>query len=370
MKPGTGAEARLARALKESLGEGLDSGAPVRRQVLARPMEDRLGWIGIDLLTRLTAWSASDRPTSASCQRHPFVDVGNLHGVGDGAALVGRRHSWRFLSGYMEAEVLCWLRAEAEQGLPGWKSNAMTSERFPNTTSTKYVLAGRVSDQCFSKSLNNLDVSETLPAPRLCAFVRAFTAVNEPLVIQMVAKIQAKLERLVFEGEDIGANGSFVLEKSVFKWFLVAAEIHIIEGPRGIVEDRHVDGAAGSLTMGITLFGRRDLRIWPRAKADEEREGVVDEPSHVAGLAPGSVYMGTLAGPEHQAAHADVQDSLLCGHSVTLIVRTSLFPYNQSRRMSQMANPAVTFKAVMGEVVASLANDWRLPVLSECLAHL
>ena len=97
---------------------------------------------------------------------------------------------------------------------------------------------------------------------------------------------------------------------------------------------------------------------------------MVDEPSHVAGLAPVSVYMGTLAGPEHQAAHADVQDSLLCGHSVTLIVRTSLFPYNQSRRMGQMANPAVTFKAVVGEVVASLANDWRLPVLSECLAHL
>ena len=144
------------------------------------------------------------------------MDVGNLHGVGDGAALVGRHHSWRFLTGYMEAEVLCWLRAEAEQGLPGWKSNAMTSERFANTTSTKYVLAGRVSDQCFSKSLNSLDVSQTLPAPRFCAFVRAFTAVNEPLVIQMVAKIQAKLERLAGEGEDIGANGSFVLEESVF----------------------------------------------------------------------------------------------------------------------------------------------------------
>ena len=100
------------------------------------------------------------------------------------------------------------------------------------------------------------------------------------------------------------------------------------------------------------------------------KDGVVDEPSHVAGLAPGSVYLGTLAGPEHQAAHAEVQDSLLWGHSVTLIVRTCLFPYNQSRRMRQMASPAVTFRAVMDGIVASFANAWRLPTMSECLAHL
>ena len=116
-------------------------------------------------------------------------------------------------------------------------------------------------------------------------------------------------------------------------------------------------------------LARRDLRLWPRAKADEEQEGVVDEPSHVAGLAPGTVYMGTLAGPEHQAAHADAPESLLC-HSVTLLVRTCLFPYSQSRRMRQMANPPVTFEAVMGGIVASLANGWRLPAMSDCIAHL
>ena len=122
--------------------------------------------------------------------------------------------------------------------------------------------------------------------------------------------------------------------------------------------------------MGITLFGRRDLRIWPRAEAVEQEEGVVDEPSLVAGLAPGSVYMGTLAAPEHQAVHAHAPDSLLRGrHSVTLSVRTCLFPYNQSRRMRQMASLAVTFQAVVAEIVASLANEWRLPTLSECQAH-
>ena len=228
---------------------------------------------------------------------------------------------------------------------------------------------GKVSDRRFSKSVNDRDVSQTLPSPRLCVFVRAFTAVNQPLAFEMVANIQNSMER-ISETEDIGKNGSFVLEKSMSEWFLVVAEIHTIDGPRVIAEARHVDGAAGCMTMGITLFGRRELRIWPRAMADEEKEGVVDEPSHVVGLAPGSVYMGTLAGPEHQAAHTDVQDSLLCGHSVTLIVRTCLFPYNQSRRMRQMASPAVTFMAVMCGIVASLANEWRIPTMSDCLAHL
>ena len=369
VNPGAGAVLRLGRALEESLGNGLGSGAPIRLQVSARPMEDRIGWAGTDLLTKLTAWAARDRPTSASCRCHPFVNPGCLRGVGNGEALPGCRHSWRFLSGCMEAELLCWLRAEAEESLPGWKADAMASECVAGTASTKYVLSGRVSDQCFSKSVNDMDVSRMLPAHRLCAFVRAFTAVNKPLVLEMVAKLQKSLER-ISETEDIGKNGSFVLGRSASEWFLVVAEIHIIEGPRGIAERRHVDGAAGCLTMGVTLFGHRDLRIWPRAKDEEEKADELDEPSHVAGLAPGSVYLSTLAGPEHQAAHADVQDSLLCGHSVTLVVRTSLFPYNQSRGMKRVAHPAVTFRAVMDGIVASLANAWRLPALSDCLAHL
>ena len=284
--------------------------------------------------------------------------------------MAGFRHDWRFLSGCMEPEILCWLRAEVDESLGSWKSSAQSVSRLNGTGATKFVLAGRVSDQCFSKSLNGLDVSQSLPAPRLRAFVRAFVVVNHRLIVDLAGKIQGRLERLENEGEDIGSNGRFVLEQSVFRWFLVAGEIHIIDRPSGIEEARHVDGAAGSLTMGITMFGCRKLRIWPRALADELKEGVVDDPNHVAGLAPGSVYLGTLAGPEHQAVHGSVQqDSLLEGHSVTLIVRTSLFPYNQSRRMKQMASPAITFKAVVSELVSAFEGAWRLPTMAECLGQ-
>ena len=125
--------------------------------------------------------------------------------------------------------------------------------------------------------------------------------------------------------------------------------------------------------MCVTLLGRRDLRRWPRAKVAEKKEDVEDDPPfHAVGLAPGSVYLGTFSGPDHQASHAAVQDSLLRGHSVTLIIRTSLFPYNQSRRMNSVANPPAVFFAMVEEFVAELGASvcWRLPTLSQCMAQM
>ena len=340
---------------------------------MPRATEDRLGAVGIEFLNDVTTLSPGDRPTAASCLGKPFVDIGPLRCLGDGGIFPGMRHAWRVVKGYMEPEILSWLRAEAADQLEAWKRKAQDTEalRQGKKSATKYILSGKVSDQCFSKSLNARDVKDTLPAPRLCAFVRAFVKANEGAIIALAAKCQAKLEQLRAGGENIGANGRFVLEKSVYQWFLVAGEIHIIDSPAGVTERRHVDGAAGCYVMGITLFGRRDIRLWPRAKAEEEKEGVIDEPSHTVGLAPGSVYIGTFTGPEHQAAHTAVQDSLQGGHSVTLILRTSLFPYDKSRGMKQVATPAAVLYALVAEFAAELgaAACWRLPTLEECLAQ-
>ena len=82
------------------------------------------------------------------------------------------------------------------------------------------------------------------------------------------------MEQLRADGQDIGATGRFVLEKSVHQWFAVAGEIHIIDAPSGIAEARHVHGAAGCYVVCVTLLGRRDLRRWPRAKVAEKKEDV------------------------------------------------------------------------------------------------
>ena len=71
-------------------------------------------------------------------------------------------------------------------------------------------------------------------------------------MIDVVAKSQAEMEHLRATGVNIGPNGSFALEKSVHEWLMAVGEIHIIHGPEGVPEPRHVDGAAGCFLMGVT----------------------------------------------------------------------------------------------------------------------
>ena len=103
------------RVLKEDMVEGAVPNAEVRRKVRSRAMEDRVGAVGIDLLTQLTSLSPNDRPTSALRLHHPFVDVGPLHCIGDGAAFAGRHRDWRLVRGHMEPGILCWLRLHADR---------------------------------------------------------------------------------------------------------------------------------------------------------------------------------------------------------------------------------------------------------------
>ena len=178
---------------------------------MPRAVEDQVGAVGIEFLNDLTGWAPRDRPTAASCLRQPFVDVGPLRCIGDGRIYPGRRHAWRLVLGHMEPELLCWLRAEAAEQLDVWKAGAFAAGPELLQPATKHVLAGKVAEQCFSKSLNSMDISKTLPAPRLRSVVRAFTKANQAAIIALAAKCQAKLEQLQAGGEYIGTDGSFVL---------------------------------------------------------------------------------------------------------------------------------------------------------------
>ena len=124
------------KALAKGLGAGVAPGADVRRKPMPRATEDRVGAVGVDFLDELTAWAPQDRPTAASCLGHPFVDVGPLRCIGDARAFPGRRHSWQLVKGYMEPELLCWLRAEADEKLEVWKAGAMTARRLEPKAAT------------------------------------------------------------------------------------------------------------------------------------------------------------------------------------------------------------------------------------------
>ena len=86
-------------------------------------------------------------------------------------------------------------------------------------------------------------------------------------------------------------------------------------------------------------------------------------------LAPGSVYFGTLTGAEHLVAHQPPRlEAETCdGHSVTCMIRTTLWPGFRSRNMKGVPEPADMFQAVASSFAASLRYFlFKLPNLQQC----
>ena len=133
-------------------------------------------------------------------------------------------------------------------------------------------------------------------------------------------------------------------------------------------EPLHQDGGASILHMGLTVYGRRDVRF-------VQGPGLADV---AVRNVPGTVYFGQVTGAEHQVHHraASSQAELLqlpglgqC--SVTVMLRTALFPYNRARMRNTTPSPVVVFHALAKSFRESCARgNWRLPSLVECKAAL
>ena len=155
------------------------------------------------------------------------------------------------------------------------------------------------------------------------------------------------------------------MQRPMNKWFATVGQLHLFEAPAGLEETKHFDGGASILHMGLTLYGRRQLRFFEGNKA---RPGeTVAEMS----LAPGSVYLGTITGGLHQVVHGTPRSAheARLGHSMTCMVRTSLWPGPRGRIMRMSPKPAPMFAAVAQSFVASLReHSFALPSLAECQA--
>ena len=111
--------------------------------------------------------------------------------------------------------------------------------------------------------------------------------------------------------------------------------------------------------MGVTLYGRRRVRCFTL-----DRHGEFEDFEQV----PGSVYLGTLTGPLHEVHH-DLPHShteTCLGHSVSIMIRTSLFPHNRQRAMNRppddiLRSLAQTFSEALRDL------PWRMPGLAMCL---
>ena len=111
--------------------------------------------------------------------------------------------------------------------------------------------------------------------------------------------------------------------------------------------------------MGVTIYGERTMTC-----QQPELANIV-----VRNL-PGTVYLGGLTGPVHGVEHTpSPHDQLLEGNkSVSIMMRTTLFPFTQSRQRGTTPHPVGFFRSISESFVASFAEcSWRLPTLAECI---
>jgi hypothetical protein len=229
----------------------------------------------------------------------------------------------------------------------------------------KFIMSGFLGD-CCSTSMCGLDLGLPLPLPRFQAWLRAFKAVN----VQALRALEAssRLKALETRERYRGPNGVHFLRTPLDQWFAVCGELNITkaineDGSGHWKEPVHQDGGASILHMGVTLYGRRRLVC---------HQGF-GEPDVILDNVPGTVYLGQLTGPEHQVLHQHADDDellLVPGEgkcSVTVMLRTGLFPHCRSRLRNTTPSPVKLFRSWAESFRISVASGlWRLPTLAEC----
>ena len=312
----------------------------------------------VDCLELALAWEVEERLDMDSCLQQTWLSTDRLSYRHDRAALLpGDRHPWAIISGVMSIDVLQWLQPDV------FEVDALRrrSHSTDLQDGLKTVLSGKLVEQPGSQTLNGLDIKEYLPCARVLAWVRAWKACNAGSLAQMMLNATHAV-RLLGKSTSLGLNANHFLECKPFSFCLVAGQVHIFKEPGEVQENMHHDGGASVLHMGITLFGRRRLRCW-----EDDSDGEYQDFPQV----PGSVYLGTLTGPLHQVRHdlprADCE--VHRGHSVSIMLRTTLFPHSRARAMKHVAEPQ--FLGCLSRAFAESLRDlpWSLPDLAQCLAH-
>ena len=124
-----------------------------------------------------------------------------------------------------------------------------------------------------------------------------------------------------------------------------------------------MDGPMSLIHVGLTLGGNRDLFC------HVEGFGRVRVPN-----SPGTFYMGNLTGPRRQVIHRGCEEHDLPfvpglgRRSVTIMVRTGLFPHERSRHKEQLPKPRALWICLKNHIVEALQKPGlRLPTLEEVM---
>ena len=119
------------------------------------------------------------------------------------------------------------------------------------------------------------------------------------------------------------------------------------------------------LHMGVTVYGDRDMAC--------HRPGFEADPVVVRNTG-GTVYLGVLTGPRHGVSHLPSPPDQLWPHrlgqlSVTIMMRTTLFPHCRSRLKGTTPSPSIWYGRLAENLSASLSSlPWELPLRAACEA--
>lgn len=330
-----------------------------------------LGSGGYELMDRMIVWRPDARCSAAEALADGFFRAGEfvLHG---GQANAGHRHAWNMIAGTMATDVLMWLRADPFlHDLSSLRFDLVDS-RTKSEENRKIIIAGAVGT-CSSGKMCGLSLARPLPLARMEAWLRAFRLANGPQFASLQAQAVADLRCMA--PLELGENGSHFLATPFSEWFATCGELCITAatnsgGTTHWSEPEHLDGGGSIVHMGITLFGRRQLVC---------HQGT-GSPDVALLCKPGSVYMGGLTGPLHQVHHvAPLPGEILKGSglatspefddglSVTVMLRTSLFPHCRSRLRNTTPAPVAMFAKLAESIRCSFAQlTFCLPTLQQC----
>ena len=220
---------------------------------------------------------------------------------------------------------------------------------------------------CSGSSMIGLNTTEPCPVSRIIDLMTTFRDVNKEWLKRVDAKAKAGTMRLgrVRQGE----NGRLFLKMTIEEWFCSSCELTLTDAfdmsTGYLEEDKHEDGCMSLFHSGLTLAGRRDLHC------SVPGIGTIRLPNE-----PGTWYLGTLTGPEHQVFHrpCSMHDLVnvpgLGYRSVSIMMRIGLFAKGAlvNRKMNGNTTTLAFMKSLANCFVAALQEPGlRLPTFEEVL---
>jgi hypothetical protein len=334
-----------------------------------------IGSIGEFLLDACLAVDPRDRPSASQAANHMYLHPERLGlgGTVEGDRLAergfvplvapksfrGTRHDWNVLAGNVGVETVEWLRRDFANKEHLKVDFEAARGDAKSEAGLKYILAGKMVEEPASMSMCTLSIAKVLPLPRLRAFWAAFKGVNREVLQEFNRQARAAAVATSPEGED--KNKSHFMQHTLDSWLGSSGELCVVKSGGTWAEQVHQDGGASVVHCGITLFGDRRL-VCQRP----------DDTSVVIHNTPGTVYIGGLTGPTHGVTHVpSAADQLLDGeHSVSVMLRTALFPHCQSRVRATTPCPQGFFFAISASFADSFSRlTWQFPSLGACTAE-